>query len=49
MSLNKIVVNAPNVEQVKCLENKTKLLIKGSRNKNSRVVHAKAYKLHSSG
>jgi hypothetical protein len=49
MSLNKIAVNAPKTEQVKCLENKTKLLIKGSRNKNSRVIHTKAYKLHSSG
>jgi hypothetical protein len=49
MSLNKIAVNAPKTEQVKRLENKTKLLIKGSRNKKSRVIHTKAYKLHSSG
>jgi hypothetical protein len=49
MSLNKTAVNAPTMEQVKRLENKTKLLIKGSRNKNSRVLHIKAYKRHSSG
>jgi hypothetical protein len=49
MSLNKIAVNALTMEQVKCLENKTKLLIKGSKNKNSRVLHTKAYKHHSSG
>jgi hypothetical protein len=49
MSLNKIAVNAATTEQVKRLENKTKLLVKGSRNKNSRVLHTKAYKRHSSG
>jgi hypothetical protein len=48
MSLNKIAVNAPKTEQVKRLEKKTKLLTKGSRNRNSRFIHTKAYKLHSS-
>jgi hypothetical protein len=49
MSLNKIAVNAPTVEKQNASRTKTKLLIRGSGNKNSHVLHTKAYKCHSSG